>query len=100
MEEKNTMELLVVDTLLEKHLMGVINGGDIFTKSVSLNVPPSDLNAEQCMKPIRYMITETSSLEDCQRFMKENHLRRVPVVDKEGHVSGLFDEEKTMRNIG
>ena len=91
MDDNKTKEILVVDTLLEKHLLGVINGDDISEKSVDQSVLPSSLNAEQCMKPLFVTARETASLEECERLMEAHHLERLAIVDEEGHLCGIFD---------
>lgn len=100
MAENKTNEVLVVDTIMEKHLLGMISDDDISASAVGLSVLPSSLNAEQCMRPVRYTIKSNASLEECQAFMHDHHLTKVAVVDEEGHVCGIFDQEILMRNIG
>jgi CBS domain-containing protein len=95
MVDHNTKEVLVVDTILEKHLLGVINGDDISEKSVDQSVLPSALNAEQCMKPLIVTVRETSSLEECERLLDENNLESLAIVDEEGHLCGIFDRRTT-----
>lgn len=98
MEEKTTDEVLVVDTLLEKHLVGTISVNDIYAKSISSNVPASDLNAEQCIRPFSVTVRETATPEECKRLMELNHLTKIAVVDDFGHVCGLVESSNLMRH--
>lgn len=98
MEEKTTDEVLVVDTLLERHLVGTISVNDIYAKSVSNNVPASDLNAEQCIRSYLVTVRETATPEECKRVMDMNHLTKVAVVDDQGHVCGMIDSANLMRH--
>ena len=90
MEEKNVQEVFVVDTILEKHLVGSISGDDISAKSLGQSVLPSSLNAEQCMKPLFVTARENDSLEECQRLIDHNHLGYLPIVDEQGHLCGIY----------
>ena len=100
MDETGVEEVMVIDTFEEKHLLGIVSNDDIFQRAKNLDEAPSSLSIEACMKPIHYMVRENAPLEDCQRFMEENHLTRVAVVDSEGHLRGIYDQEKLMRNLG
>ena len=91
MEDNQTREVLVVDTLLEKHLLGIINDADISEKSLDQNVDASSLNAEQCMKPLFVTAKDTATLEECERLLDAHHLERLAIVDEAGHLCGIFD---------
>lgn len=91
MLDKNTKEVLVVDTILEKHLVGTINEKDIRAKSEVQDVDPESLNAEQCMRPILVKVRETVSLEECDRLLSDNGIDHLPVVDEEGHLCGVYN---------
>ena len=91
MSDKNTKEILVVDTILEKHLVGTINEKDILERSKALEVDPTSLNAEQCMRPILAKVRENVSLEECDRILNDKHMNHLVVVDAEGHLCGVYN---------
>lgn len=91
MEDNDSEEILVVDTMLERHLVGVIYGNDISAKSFEQSVVPSSLNAEQCMKPVSVTARENITLEECQRILDDNHLEHLAIIDDEGHLCGVYD---------
>jgi CBS domain-containing protein len=93
MNDHHTKQVLVVDTILEKHLLGVINSDDITAMSLDQSVKPSALNAEQCMKPLAHSARETSSLEECERILEEENLEQLAIVDEVGHLCGIFDRQ-------
>lgn len=97
MSEKGTSEVLVVDTILEKHLVGIINSHDIDTKSADQDVDPTSLNAEQCMRPVLITARETASVEECVRILEDNHLEQLAIVDEEGHLCGIYDRANLIR---
>ena len=91
MSEHGTKEVLVVDTILEKHLLGMISDADITEKSLDQHVKPEELNAEQCMKPVLVTARETFSLDECERLVESHHLDHLAIIDEEGHLCGIFD---------
>lgn len=93
MEEHNAEEILVVDTILEKHLVGRIYGNDISLKSVDQGVPPSALNAEQVMKAINVTMRETATEKECLRLMDLNQIDTLAIVDEEGHLCGVYNRQ-------
>lgn len=98
MEEKTTDEVLVVDTMLERHLIGTINVNDIYAKSVGNNVPASDLNAEQCIRSFSVTVRENATPEECKRLMDLNHLTKIAVIDDQGHICGMIEASNLMRH--
>lgn len=91
MAEKSTKEIWVVDTILEKHLVGTINEKDILEKSKTMEVEPTSLSAEQCMRPITVKVRENVSLEECDRILSDKKIDHLVVVDEEGHLCGVYN---------
>lgn len=91
MVDLNTKEVLVVDTILEKHLVGTINEADIQAKSTVQDVSPESLNAEQCMRPITLKVRETTSIEECDRLLEEHKIEHLAIVDEYGHLCGVYN---------
>ncbi len=93
MEDNNANEIMVVDTILEKHLVGKIYGNDISAKSVDQSVSPSALNAEQVMKPVGVTMRETATEKECLRLMDLNQIDSLAIVDDEGHLCGIYNRQ-------
>jgi CBS domain-containing protein len=93
MEEFHREEILLVDTLFEGHLLGMITSSSISRLAVAKSVTPSQLNAEQCMEPLVATIGQNVSVDECLRVMEEKNLARIPVVDETGHYCGVVDKE-------
>lgn len=91
MHENDSEEILVVDSMLEKHLVGIIHETDIIKFSQDQNLSPESLNAELFMRPVSITGRENISLEECQRILDENHLEHLAIVDDEGHLCGVYD---------
>jgi CBS domain-containing protein len=90
MAETNSKEILVVDTILEKHILGTINKKDIDIKAENLDIKPESLNAEICMRPILVKVRETTTIEECERILEANKLDHLVIVDEEGHLCGVY----------
>lgn len=93
MEDNSANEIMVVDTILEKHLVGKIYESDISLKSNNQGVDPSALNAEQVMKPIQVTMRETATEKECLRLMDLNQIDSIAIVDDEGHLCGIYNRQ-------
>lgn len=93
MEDNNTNEIMVVDTILEKHLVGKIYGNDISAKSIDQSVSPGALNAEQVMRPVTVTMRETATEKECLRLMDLNQIDELAIVDEEGHLCGIYNRQ-------
>ena len=91
MIENNTKNVWVVDTFLEKHLLGTVNESDILNKSKIMEVDPTSLTVEQCMKPILVQVREDVSIEECDRILNDKKLDSLAIVDEEGHFCGIYN---------
>lgn len=91
MADTNSKEIVVVDTLEEKHVVGMINKADIDAKAQVQEVKHESLNAEQCMRPIIFQVRETTSIEDCDRILEANNIDHLVIVDEEGHLCGVYN---------
>lgn len=94
MSDTGREEILIVDTLVEGHLLGKINSNTISRVSTEKSVLPSQLNAEQCLSPVEAVVDQNVSVDECLRLMDEKHMSRIPVVDEKGHCLGIFDKEE------
>lgn len=98
MSEAGTKEILVVDTILEKHLVGVITESDILEKAQTMDVAPESLSAEQCMKTITITAPVTATIDQCDHIFRVNHIDQLAIVDREGHLCGVYHKENPIRH--
>ncbi|MEA9357396.1 CBS domain-containing protein [Bacteriovorax sp. PP10] len=91
MADTNSREIVVVDTIEEKHVVGMINKSDIDAMAEAREVKHESLNAEQCMRPIIFQVRETTPIEECDRILKANKIDHLVIVDEEGHLCGLYN---------
>lgn len=85
--ESNYGEIPIVDD--EKKVVGVITDRDITCRTVAVGKNPLTMKAEDCMTRHCVTINENAELKECYSLMEEHQIRRVPVVDAEGHCCGI-----------
>jgi CBS domain-containing protein len=91
MSEQNVGAVLVC---VDGHCKGIVTDRDIVLRCVAQNVDVNDCTIEQiCSEPIE-SVRETDGIYDCIRKMRTQEVRRMPVVDSHGDVTGVisFDD--------
>jgi CBS domain-containing protein len=89
MVDKDCGEIPVVDNYSSKQPVGVVTDRDIVCRTIANDLNPLDLTAADCMSKPIVTVTADMSLEECCRLMEEKLIRRVPVVDDRGSISGI-----------
>lgn len=69
--------------------VGIITDRDITCRAVAEGRNPLDLTAGEIMTPAPVTVGAEASLEECERRMEGNQLRRILVVDSEGGCCGI-----------
>jgi CBS domain-containing protein len=87
--DKDCGEIPVVDNNSSKQPIGVVRDRDMVCRTVANGLNPLDLTAADCMSKPIVTVTADLSLEECCRLMEEKPIRRVPVVDDRGSISGI-----------
>jgi CBS domain-containing protein len=82
-------EIPVIDNKSSKVPIGVVTDRDIVCRTVANGLNPVELTAADCMSKPIVTVTADMSVEDCCRLMEEKLIRRVPVVDDRGSISGI-----------
>ncbi len=90
-------EILVVDNEKEKHPIGFVSMDDVSAPSIEESAIPSDMSAIECMRGMPAVIYENSTFEECLNVMRANHMNRIPVVDLNGHISGMVEKADLTR---
>lgn len=91
MSERNVGSVLVCD---ENKPKGILTDRDIVIRCIAQNVDVNDCTVEQVVSEPIEAVKETDGIYDVIRKMKNQGVRRVPVVDKKGDVIGIisFDD--------
>jgi CBS domain-containing protein len=85
-------EVPLVENFETKKVIGVITDRDIVCRTLGIGKNPMVCTAADCMTTPSITVNESMSVEDCLDLMKDNQIRRVPVVDKNGILSGIVSQ--------
>ena len=88
--------LPVVDR--EGRLMGMITDRDLAVRLVARGANIRDARVHDCMTDDAFACQETSSIDDCMREMSRHQVRRMPIVDRAGHVVGIVSQGDLARH--
>jgi CBS domain-containing protein len=88
----------VVDS--EGHVAGVVTDRDICIASATRRLPPERISAAQAMTTQVHACLPTDSLDDALTTMKRYQVRRLPVVDANGHLQGVLSMNDIARAVG
>jgi CBS domain-containing protein len=95
MEREGVGSLLVVDD----GLTGIITERDIVTKVVSLDRKASNILVEEIMTAGEDVTTiePQRDLYDAMNLMRDNQVRRLPVVDRDESLQGIITGKDVLR---
>ncbi|MEW6528446.1 MAG: CBS domain-containing protein [Candidatus Micrarchaeota archaeon] len=89
MKEYDVGSILIVD---EKNAIGIITERDIIHKAIALDKDILKLKVDNVMsKPLR-VIKPDITLEDAAKVMKDNKIKRLPVVNNHNELIGILSE--------
>ncbi len=90
MVKHNCGEIPVLYSDTIKKVVGVITDRDICSRSIARGLNPFELTVEDCMTTPAKIIKSDMSIEDCCDLMKEEQIRRLPVVDENERLCGMI----------
>ena len=91
-----TDDIVVVDS--EKFPVGIVTDEDILSKVSDATVYAESTTLEQIMTKPLITINEKSTLQDALHIMRDNNVRKLPVVSKKNQVLGMI-LQSTIANI-
>ena len=97
MVEHDCGEIPVVDSRESFKPVGVVTDRDICCRTVAEGKNPLEMTAGDCMSTPCVTVTEDDSVDECCRFLEENQIRRVPVVDQGGRCCGIVAQADIAR---
>jgi CBS domain-containing protein len=89
MSQYDCGEIPVVYSLLRQKIVGVITDRDIVCRTIAHGLNPLEMTAEEAMSTPAIVVKMDMPIEDCCTIMKEEQIRRVPVVDDEENCCGM-----------
>jgi CBS domain-containing protein len=97
MREHHVGSVVVVDAPGEAaRPVGVLTDRDIVIEFVTRNVSPDAVEASDAVGPELVTVTEDTGLYETIDLMRRHGVRRVPVVDGDGVLLGLFASDDAL----
>jgi len=97
MSERDCGQIPIVEGKTRK-VVGVVTDRDIVCRAVAKNRNPLDLKVESVMSTPAVTVAETSEAEEVTRVMEKHQIRRVPVVNQNGELSGIVSQADIARH--
>lgn len=82
------------------HLAGVVTDRDICIASATRRLLPERISAAQAMSASVHACLPDDDVEKVLAAMKTHQVRRVPVVDANGHLQGVVSLNDVVRAVG
>jgi CBS domain-containing protein len=89
MREMDVGIIPVIDSLEHGHLRGVITDRDITIRVIAAG-RDGRMRVDDCMTEDVCVVNENDSVSDVMRLMREERIRRVPVIDRDGRLAGII----------
>ena len=89
MRENHIGSVVVVDDNRRNAPVGVITDRDVAVGVVALGLDPETTLVDAVMRPGIVAVAETASVPDAIALMRDQGVRRLPVVDRGGRLVGL-----------
>ena len=91
MRENNCGILPVVDSLETRHLIGVVTDRDIVCRVLADNAECGSAIVQQAMSSGKlWTVNLAADIDEVIEKMEEGQVRRIPVVDDGGNISGII----------
>ena len=97
MRQHHVGSIVVVDeTKGARRPVGMLTDRDVVIEFVTQGVAPEDVEAGDAVGPKLVTVSENTALYETIEIMLQNGVRRVPVVDKDGALVGLFASDDAL----
>ena len=97
MKKNSIGSVIIVQDKAGKHAKGIITERDIVHKVLSKGSDPYKIIVEKVMStPLRVVKPETT-IEEAATAMKENKIKRLPVVNEDNELIGILSEGDIMK---
>jgi CBS domain-containing protein len=80
-------------------VIGVITDRDITIRAVASGKDPHDVEVRSLMTQPVYTTGEFDSIERATDLMDRKHIRRLPVVDRNGRLVGILSKTDLVRQV-
>jgi CBS domain-containing protein len=97
MKKNGIGSIIVVEDKAGKHAKGIITERDLVHGLLAKGKDPYKMLVEEIMsKPLRVVRPETT-IEDAAKAMRENKIKRLPVVNDDNELIGVLSEGDIMK---
>lgn len=90
MRDERTGIVPVIDNEQSQKIVGVVTDRDLCMNVVAEGRDPDAVTVQECMTALVVTCSVNDSVDRAMELMRENQIRRVPIVDAEGHVQGIL----------
>jgi CBS domain-containing protein len=97
MAQRDCGQIPIVEGKTRK-VVGVVTDRDIVCRTVAKGQNPIDMRVDSVMSSPAITVSETSVAEDVSRVMEQHRIRRVPVVNQNGELSGMVSQADIARH--
>lgn len=98
MVEYDCGEIPVIESISNLKPIGVVTDRDIVCRAITLGKNPLEMTVSECMSNPCVTVNSDTSIKDCCKILKENKIRRVPVVDEKGRCCGIVSQADLFTN--
>jgi CBS domain-containing protein len=87
----------VVESDRSRKLVGIVTDRDLCLAIVAEGQDPKSMHVQRCMTTAVVTCEPDESVETALALMRENQIRRLPVVDRQGYVEGIVSMADIVR---
>ena len=100
MKKENVGAVPVVDSQTSKRLIGIVTDRDLVTKIVAPGRAVEQATARDAMTSNPASCREEDDITEAMEVMGQRQVRRMPVVDLEGRVTGIIAQADVATRMG
>ncbi len=97
MKKHSVGSVIVVEDKSGKHAKGIITERDIVYKILAKGLDPAKITAEQIMSTPLRVVRPDTTIEEAAKAMRENKIKRLPVVNENNELVGIVSEGDIMK---
>ena len=90
MKQKDVGSVPVVESGGSRRLVGIITDRDIVVKAIAEGRSPESATVKDAMTPNPVSCREEDDVDHALKLMKERQVRRMPIVDSAGLLTGII----------
>lgn len=89
-----------MDDLETRNPVGVVTDRDIVCRAVAYDRIPEEVRASEVMSSPVIAVSEDADVQECYEKMEQHQIRRIPVLDSQGRISGIVAQADMALHAG